>query len=156
MKILLERDPEITHIIRTNISSLLDFDRIKPKLKENMFQGRNIHDGGYFFGSGSCLIFSRNIVSILLEEAFENDNLKVPHPCDDVAISILLKKREITPENIEWCEYDYNFSEEENILKIKKALENDIFQYRLRQHNHLDRINEIRAREIIEKIIYVD
>jgi len=121
---ILLKDMDYQYIFRTNSSSYVDkkmlLDFISDKPTEKYYSGYIGNHNGIIFSSGSGFFLSRDLVSLLIENADKWDHNNI----DDVAIGDLLKKLGYTPE----FNSRFDVNDNENIPL-------DYFHYRLKTPN---------------------
>jgi len=134
------------YIIRTNLSTFWIYERLIEYLK-------NIPKSGFFgspimelkdnnniktgeFGSGTCMIFSKELIKIIVD----NINNFCLERADDVAISLLLIRNNINITNIE--RYDFTDGSISNINSRINQIKKDIFIIRVKnpEREHIDHI----------------
>jgi hypothetical protein len=124
------------YVVRTNISSLYDFAVLRRSdlPTEDLYAGYVYPDYGSFV-SGSGMILSRDVAKKLLPPP----DLTLS-PCDDVAISQILRARGIVPRSVPRFDYDYSKGPEQVVV-------GQHFHYRLRDVDDPQRVKERAATE---------
>lgn len=167
------KDLEYDYIVRTNISTIINYDNLIKYLEKNpinfygggennvlSWNGGGINDSTWYgtnFISGTSIILSRNCVNYIIN----NENKIIREIVDDVSLGILFREHynNYKPETIESKYYikipifindnKVDFNRLINLLKEKK---DEIIFYRNRTYNTNRKIDVINM-NIIVKIL---